>query len=339
MASCLGSIASPSEVVQDQERMFKAVKAFQRTSREARARWNDYCDVYGKGVRDPLRHPPAFLHHFFELRDQGCLPELEASIHERSLSSALSQEDYRAILEAKAQRAIRVRSLRQYFSRRFGAVKVKAVDSSGLLEFLRIVEEADTRNPYACPAQFQSPWGQCVKKMQSSRLTWKLQWDAHVESNGRGIRDPSRHPAEFLIKFLKQVLPPCPNPMLHEFGLSLKDMQFKEVNPHSGAVKPLTPSSDPKGMQFTEALLNMQCSSIGRSQATAPAEGHAQSKSMVPFGGGRKQRRQQRLQMHGTGNGRAASWPPMTSRSTDTNTSYAVGFHVRNTFLELNCVP
>jgi hypothetical protein len=131
----------------------------------------------------------------------------------------LSEKDRRAIIEAKVKQAMRKPSLRQCFRQRFGAMNANAVDSSALVEFLQIIEEANTKNPYASPAQFQSRWGQCVKKMQSSRLKWKLQWDAFVESHGRGVRDPSRHPPDVLIAFLNEVSPPCPNTMLKEFGL------------------------------------------------------------------------------------------------------------------------
>jgi hypothetical protein len=331
---CLQAIASP-QIAQDQALMVEAVKAFQKTGRDARSGWNNYCDVYARGVRDPCRHPPAFLRRFFELRDRGGLPEFEAPIHERSLSSALSEKDYRAILDAKVQQAMRKPSLRQCFRQRFGAIKAKAVDSLALLEFLCTVEQADTRNPYASPARFQSPWGQCVKKMQSSRLQWKVQWDAFVERYGCGVRDPSRHPPEFLITFLKQVSPPCPNPMLKEFGLNPEDLQFKEVDPRVGPASPRTHSSDPESIEFSEAPLNMHCFSMGKSQAIVPAEVHAESNATVCFNEGR----QRRLKPHGDSNTRAASWPPVKPLRKEVITSYALSFRIQNTFLVVDCDP
>jgi malate synthase len=244
----------------------------------------------------------------------------------------LSEKDYRAILEAKVQQAMRKPSFRQHFRQRFGALKASAVDSSALLEFLQTVVEANTKNPYASLAQFQSPWAQCVRKMQSSRLKWKLQWDAFVESNAHGMRDPSRHPPEVLIAFLNEVSPPCPNPMLKEFGLSPQALQLKEVNPHLGALSPPTPSTDPESIEFIEAPLNMQCSSMGKSQAVVPAKAPAESKATVRLNEG------QRLK-HGARQGRAASWPPSRPPCTETHTSYALSFRVRNTFLVFACDP
>jgi hypothetical protein len=171
--------------------------------------------------------------------------------------------------------------------------------------------------------------------MQSSRLKWKMQWDAFVESYGCGVRDPSRHSPEVLITFLKQVSPPCPNPMLKEFGLNLEDLQLKEVDPHVEPTSRPTQSSDPESIEFSQVPLNMHCFSMGKSQAIVPAEAHAESHATVFFSEGC----QQRLKPHGDSNTRAASWPPMNPLRKEVITSYALSFHIQNTFLVVDCDP
>jgi hypothetical protein len=149
------------------------------------------------------------------------------------------------------------------------------------------------------------------------------------------VRDPSRHPPDVLIAFLNEVSPPCPNTMLKEFGLSSQDLQLKEVNPHLGALSLPTLSTDPECIQFAEVPLNMQCSSMGKSQAIAPAEARAESTATDHFSEGC----QQRLKPHRDRKARAASWPPMKPLHTEVNTSYAVSFRIQNTFLVFDCDP
>lgn len=58
----------------EHEAWINAVKEYQKRGTEARSKWHDYCDLCGRGTRDPHRHSALFLKTFFEQESSGSLP-------------------------------------------------------------------------------------------------------------------------------------------------------------------------------------------------------------------------------------------------------------------------
>ncbi|CAE8610409.1 unnamed protein product, partial [Polarella glacialis] len=55
--------------------LVRRMRAFQRRDERRRLQWAYFCDTNGSGVRDPARHPEAFLLQFLEVFQAGELPE------------------------------------------------------------------------------------------------------------------------------------------------------------------------------------------------------------------------------------------------------------------------
>ncbi|CAK9054715.1 unnamed protein product, partial [Durusdinium trenchii] len=55
----------------DFEALVRKVRSFQKAGTYGRQAWNFYCDSHGEGVRDPRRHPQAFLEAFFDAEKEG----------------------------------------------------------------------------------------------------------------------------------------------------------------------------------------------------------------------------------------------------------------------------
>lgn len=129
------------------------------------------------------------------------------------------------MLEARARYGLnRSKNFRAAWVQLLGdSTEPGSIDAVTLLRFLRAAEAnphtALTKNPYASPPSFSSPLAKCVKEMQSSKLTWKRQWDAICDAEGGGARDPARHPPGFLQRFLEMAKPPCPEALLQKYGL------------------------------------------------------------------------------------------------------------------------
>lgn len=188
------------------------VKSAQKSGVELRTQWRDYCDAFGSGTRDPRLHDSAFLQRFFTLRAEGGIPVLTPPDHERPVPEGREDQEAHTILVAKVKQAQRNGPAWGLWIRHSDACGLSRTplghSCASLRHFLDQVDPSICRDPFSAPAAFgPSPLSDSIKRMQSMKLKWKHQWDAFCENFGRGVRDPERHPQDFLLSFLQTVEP------------------------------------------------------------------------------------------------------------------------------------
>jgi len=201
--------------------LVEKVKAAQKTGELVRSQWRDYCDTFGHGTRDPSKHSAKFLLRFFEMQSSGNIPVCEQPLHKRQMPGPdCDPSTAFAVLVAKVnygrQASRQFKTAWQSFcaNSATGAVNPECYEADALYGFLTSCLTGKgcflDKNPYAAPPRFDgSPLAETVKYMQSSRLTWKHKWDRFSDAEGGGVRDPARHPAEFLQRFIDSVAPTC----------------------------------------------------------------------------------------------------------------------------------
>lgn len=208
----------------EQVQLVSRVKQAQKSHESVRTKWRDYCDEVGNGTRDPTLHTATFLRRFFELLATGNVPVCPDPLHKWPIPGPeIDEDEAHRVLVAKVKHGQQAADFKESWwafcdSSHSGMRDPLRYDNDSLIHFLLHVAPdggcMPDKNPYSAPPQHMSDFSDCVRRMQSSKLVWKHQWDHYSDTFGGGVRDPARHPAAFLADFIVQVVPPCPAKML-----------------------------------------------------------------------------------------------------------------------------
>lgn len=177
-------------------RLVEKVKFVQRSSQEWKGVWRKFCNAEGNGVCDPSRHDNDFLQRF---------------LHEHGLDSVVAGGEMAAPFREDRGGAIGSRSGAMGGLGGVGGVcggMGSGIGMSGMgmgeARQFNLAGRGFGRGPPV--SSTLEPLVQRVKFAQKSSEDLKKAWHHMCDTEGGGIRDPARHDAAFLMRFLEGVL-------------------------------------------------------------------------------------------------------------------------------------
>mmetsp|Transcript_106946 Transcript_106946/g.300747 ORF Transcript_106946/g.300747 Transcript_106946/m.300747 type:complete len:467 (-) Transcript_106946:94-1494(-) len=191
------SISWPSTQVETAEKgaLISQVKRLQVSSKEAKDQWHEYCDTEGGGSRDPARHNVAFIREFLrrmgEQDDVHVQPAPDQRLVEEVKAMQKSDESYKIMWHEFCDTGLA------------GVRDPARHDSATLRRFLSSLPSVPpvTATKPSAPSALVDK----VKQAQKTSTEWKDKWHQHCDSEGGGVRDPAKHTAAFLTRFLSSI--------------------------------------------------------------------------------------------------------------------------------------
>eukprot|EP00929_Paragymnodinium_shiwhaense_P114652 TRINITY_DN83109_c0_g1_i1.p2 TRINITY_DN83109_c0_g1~~TRINITY_DN83109_c0_g1_i1.p2 ORF type:complete len:283 (+),score=60.19 TRINITY_DN83109_c0_g1_i1:85-933(+) len=201
------------------------IKEMQRTDPDAKEQWHAYCDAYGEGVRDPARHELEFLAGFVSLYqsgarvdavDNGLVKFIKLGQRKSAGWKAVWQEycDSRKVPGGQSTHDPAKYGV-DFLEGFFDYIGKRAV--SPLLGFamppagkrmrvdgpvVPLVGMGMGIAPIATVNSGASDLVAKVKAYQKTGESEKEQWHLYCDAHLNGIRDPARHDAAALKRFL-----------------------------------------------------------------------------------------------------------------------------------------
>lgn len=174
------------------EDLVARIKAGQKSSPEIKELWHQYCDTGASGVRNPAALDASFLQAFV---DQYGLPAVSAG-----QAGQIAARTPRHLIEKvkvlqKSSEEVVERWQTYCDQEGNGVLDPSRHDEQFLTGFLAMAGVATT------PVELV----QEVKRMQKSSPQAKEAWHSWCDSEGDRVRDPSRHDAAFLERFLASI--------------------------------------------------------------------------------------------------------------------------------------
>lgn len=183
------------------EELAQHIKQLQRASEEWKDAWHKLCDTEGGGVRDPGRHSTSMLRRFVDATEQA--QRTGHTVHQLLSLPAMSRINHELVAQVKrAQRTSeqwKERWHKMCDTEGGGCRDPNRYNDEFLSRFLDSLklEALEDAHPSG-----QAKLVQDVKDAQRSGSEWSLEWERYCDTQGGGVRDPSRHNAAFLIAYL-----------------------------------------------------------------------------------------------------------------------------------------
>ena len=174
----------------DLESLITIVKERQRALPGWKSAWWHYCDAHGGGDKDPARHNPKYLRKALRVLSDPT-PAWDGN-HE-----ALEQERLALVDEVKKRQRDMV-GFRHYWIEFCQSNGVGGMDPTRHdIEFLR--------RGLLPPQVNHMELVDAVKDFQRTCPGFKEEWVEYCNGRGMGVRDPVRHPPEFLTVALREL--------------------------------------------------------------------------------------------------------------------------------------
>mmetsp|Transcript_54930 Transcript_54930/g.97814 ORF Transcript_54930/g.97814 Transcript_54930/m.97814 type:complete len:377 (-) Transcript_54930:1142-2272(-) len=202
------------------EKLVKQIKEQQRSSPELKQEWQDYCQKYGQGRHDPMRHDVGFLQQFIALQDEATKPVsikrskmtdtnpmLGGGYPMPGMSSLYDYQHDFLVKQIKDGQRISEDFKQSWWTWCDSYGGGKRDPSKHPTAFLQ--EYVSTRsNMGTVQLQSDDPVRQgLVKKIkegQQKSQEWKEAWANYCTSTAQGNRDPNRHDNTSLEKFIEE---------------------------------------------------------------------------------------------------------------------------------------